>query len=323
MQGKVFFGLIALALLAFLLPVIFPAKPETKTPEVPPASEIEFIISENAGKSGDINVWLSGDVVTMPLEEYLVGVVAAEMPASYEIEALKAQAVAARTYTMYKANHGGCSAHGGADICTDSTHCQAYMTAEKMTSVWGTDTEMYLDKIMQAVQETHGEMVYYEGQQIQVFYHASSGGHTEYSENVYSQALPYLVSVESAGEEASSNYYGKVTLSKDDFKKRMKKYSPSIKFSGDNLIGEINRFESGRVSSVQIGSEAFTGREVRSIFGLNSANFTVDVSADITFSTVGFGHGVGLSQTGANAMAKEGSSYLDILTHYYTGVTIE
>ena len=322
MQGKVFFGLIALALLAFLLPVIFPGKPD-QPPEVPPASEIEFIISKNAGSSGDVNVWLNGDLVVMPLEEYLVGVVAAEMPASYEIEALKAQAVAARTYTMYKANHGGCSAHAGADICTDSTHCQAYMTAEKMTSVWGTDTQTYLDKIMLAVQETHGELVYYEGQQIQVFYHASSGGYTENSENVYSQALPYLVSVESAGEEESSNYYGKVTVSKEDFKKRMQKYSPSIKFSGTSLIDDIQRFESGRVSSVRIGNETFTGREVRSIFGLNSANFTVDISDSITFSTKGFGHGVGLSQTGANAMAKDGASYLDILTHYYKGVTIQ
>ncbi len=259
----------------------------------------------------------------MPLEEYLVGVVAAEMPASFELEALKAQAVAARTYTVYKSLHGGCLAHKGADICTDSSHCQAYLTAEKMASRWNDDMNKYLNKIIEAVLSTRGEMIYYEDEQIQVFYHASSGGRTENSENVYSKALPYLVSVKSEGEENSSNYYGTVTVTADEFKSRMRAFSPGISFKNLSLVGKITRYDSGRVNTIQIGSETFTGREIRGVFSLNSANFRVDVSGGVTFSTVGFGHGVGLSQTGANAMAKQGSDYIDILTHYFSGVTVK
>ena len=321
--GAVFFGAIFLLLLAFILPAVFSQKPKAPESSPLPVPEIEIIISKSDKGSQNINVWLAGDVATMPLEEYLVGVVAAEMPASYELEALKAQAVAARTYTVYKANHGGCSAHAGADICTDSKHCQAYLSAEKMSTRWGDRTQEHLEKIIQAVQQTRGEMIYYEGEQIQVFYHASSGGLTENSENVYSQALPYLVSVPSTGEESSSHYYGNVTVSIDEFKKRMQRFSANISFKNKPLIGEITRFESGRVSSIQIGSETFTGREVRGVFGLNSANFTVDVSDSVTFTTVGFGHGVGLSQTGANAMAKEGADYITILTHYFSGVSVK
>ncbi len=259
----------------------------------------------------------------MPLEEYLIGVVAAEMPASYEPEALKAQAVAARTYTVYKSLHGGCSAHQGADICTDSTHCQAYLTAKEMASRWSGDTDKYLNKIIKAVTSTRGEMIYYEGEHIQVFYHASSGGFTENCENVYSQALPYLVSVQSEGEEASSNYYGTVTVSRDEFITRMKAFSSDISFKNAPLIGKITRFDSGRINTIQIGTKTFTGRELRSIFSLNSTIISIDVADSITFSTKGFGHGVGLSQTGANAMAKNGADYIDILTHYYSGVTVK
>jgi stage II sporulation protein D len=157
-----------------------------------------------------------------------------------------------------------------------------------------------------------------------VFYFASAGGRTENSENVYSKALPYLRSVASGGEENSSHYYGEVTVSVNDFKKKMAKFSSGISFDGVPLIGDIVRFESGRVESIRIGSQSFTGREVREAFSLNSANFTVDQSANsVTFHTVGFGHGVGMSQTGANAMAKQGANYIDILTHYFTGVTVQ
>ncbi|MFA5676342.1 MAG: stage II sporulation protein D [Christensenellales bacterium] len=306
-----------------LLPVIFPSKPRDDNRSAPPAGEIEIIISEAGKGSEQIAVWLGGSVVSMPLEEYLVGVVAAEMPASFELEALKAQAVAARTYTVYKSLHGGCLAHKGADICTDSSHCQAYLTAEKMASRWNDDMNKYLNKIIEAVLSTRGEMIYYEDEQIQVFYHASSGGRTENSENVYSKALPYLVSVKSEGEENSSNYYGTVTVTADEFKSRMRAFSPGISFKNLSLVGKITRYDSGRVNTIQIGSETFTGREIRGVFSLNSANFRVDVSGGVTFSTVGFGHGVGLSQTGANAMAKQGSDYIDILTHYFSGVTVK
>lgn len=278
---------------------------------------------EQEEDNGVIAVWVDGKIVDMNIEDYIVGVVAAEMPASYEPEALKAQAVAARTYTLHLKHNGGCSAHSGADVCTNSSHCQAYLTAEEMDNAWGGNKEKYLAKIKEAVDATRGQEIYYKGDEIQVFYFSSSGGMTEDCANVYAESLPYLVSVTSPGEESYSNYYGKVTVSYDEFVRKMEDFSPGIKLAGSaDDIGEITRFESGRVKNIRIGDEVFTGRQIRQIFGLNSTNFTVKTTDEVSFSTVGFGHGVGMSQTGANVMAKNGSTYIEILEHYFTGVTI-
>jgi stage II sporulation protein D len=197
------------------------------------------------------------------------------------------------------------------------------MTTEEMKDVWGNDAEKNLKKITQAVSSTIGEVLLYDGEEIQVFYHACAGGMTENCENVYSESLPYLVSVDSMGEEAYSQYYGEVTVGFDEFAAAMRAFSPSVEIDDvRTCIGDIVRYDSGRVESIRIGNETFTGREIRGIFSLNSANFTVDMDGDVTFDTIGFGHGVGMSQTGANAMAQDGSDYKDILMHYYTGVTI-
>jgi len=320
-------ALIIAIIIFLLLAVVFPAltvrkgtRDDTDKARTP---DIEFNISK-LPDSKEITVWIDGSLTKMPMEEYLVGVVAAEMPASFEMEALKAQAVAARTYTQYKKDHSGCTAHAGADICCESSHCQAYMTAAEMAENWGSDSSMYIQKIVSAVNDTCKEMIYYDGEEIQVFFHASSGGLTENSENVYKKALPYLVSVESAGEESSSHYYGEVNVSHDTFIKKMTDFSPSIRFDGQKLINHTTRFDSGRVQSIEVGSETFSGREIREIFSLNSTNFSVEEDADqIKFVTIGFGHGVGMSQTGANAMAKKGADYIEILTHYFTGVTVQ
>jgi stage II sporulation protein D len=282
-----------------------------------------FYPEAGSGEDSVVKVYIDGEIEEMALEEYLVGVVAGEMPASYELEALKAQAVAARTYTLHLKHNGGCSAHAGADVCTSSGHCQAYRTEEEMKTSWGSHYKDYLAKIKEAVYSTQGEEIYYKGEEIQVFYHSSSGGMTEDCANVYQESLPYLVSVESEGEESYSNYYGQVTISYNEFVSKMKDFSPSIKLSGTaEDIGDIQRYESGRVKSIKIGNESFTGREVRQIFGLNSTNFTIKATDEITFSTIGFGHGVGMSQTGANEMAKNGADYIEILEHYFTGVTV-
>lgn len=321
-ESALIIAIIIFVLLAVVFPALTVKKDSGETPQSE-APDIEFNISK-LPESEDITVWIDGQLTKMPMEEYLVGVVAAEMPASYEPEALKAQAVAARTYTEYKKNHGGCSAHSGADICCDSSHCQAYVTTAEMAENWGSDSSLYIQKIVSAVNDTCGEMIYYDGEEIQVFFHASAGGRTENSENVYPKALPYLVSVDSKGEESSSHYYGEAEVNRDSFIKKMKAFSPSISFEGQTLIGHVTRFDSGRVQSIEVGSEAFTGREIREIFSLNSTNFAVEEDGDkIKFSTVGFGHGVGMSQTGANAMAKKGAGYIEILTHYFTGVTVQ
>jgi len=308
--------IVFIAVLLFVLfAIIFPAAGVLIESEAPPTVEFE-ITSEDK-----ISVFDGEQIIDMPLEEYIACVVAAEMPASYEFEALKAQAVAARTFAQYKRQHGGCDKHSGADVCTDSNHCQAYLSPEAQQAQWDDNAAVFMDKIRMAVAETAGEVLLYDGEAIQVLYHACSGGMTENSENVYPQALPYLVGVVSEGEQQHSRYYGEVTVSAEDFEAAMKNFSPSIRLSGVQ-IGQIKRFESGRVESIEIGNETFTGREVRSVFSLNSANFTVSTGDSVTFSTIGFGHGVGMSQAGAGAMAQRGATYEEILKHYYTGVTI-
>lgn len=316
-EGRVVLLIAAFVLIVFVFPAIFAPKPEIKSP-----SDISIEIE----KTDYVNVYTDGKIEKMDIEDYLVGVVAGEMPASFQLEALKAQAVAARTYTYYIKDHGGCSSHDGADICTKSNCCQAYKSPEAMRKDWGSHLDENLNKVKDAVYSTRGQEIYYDGEEIQAFYHACSGGWTEDCANVYVEDLPYLVSVESDGEEGYSHFYGELSVTPDEFVSAMKKYSPSIKIDKNNLassIGDIKRFSSGRVESIRIGNEHFTGREIRSIFSLNSADFSVNVSDKIVFDTKGFGHGVGMSQDGADAMAKKGASYIDILTHYYTGVTIK
>jgi stage II sporulation protein D len=324
-------GLLILLIAAFVLfVVIFSAVGvwmggRTEDAGKPDDSQgITFYPEAREKDSGVVDVYLDGEIVSMDLEEYILGVVAAEMPASYELEALKAQAVAARTYTLHLKHNGGCSAHPGADVCTSSSHCQAYLTEEEMKNAWGNNYKKHRAKIDEAVQSTRGEEIYYRGEEIQVFYFSSSGGMTENCANVYQESLPYLVSVDSPGEEGYSNYYGKVTISYGEFVGKMEAFSPGIALSGTaDDIGKITRYESGRVQSIRIGDESFTGREIRQIFRLNSTNFTIKAKDEITFSTIGFGHGVGMSQTGANEMAKGGADYIEILQHYFTGVTVE
>lgn len=313
---------IVLLLTAFIAAVIifsglFSPKSEIKKP-----SDISFDIE----KAQYVKVYVNKKIEKMDIEDYLVGVVAAEMPASFEPEALKAQAVAARTFTSYIKDHGGCSSHKDADICTKSSCCQAYLSRENMKKRWGSNADKYLEKIENAVYSTRGEKIYYDGEEIQAFYHACSGGWTEDCANVYSENLPYLVSVKSDGEEGYSHFYGEVAVTSAEFVSAMKKYSPSIKLNKGALvssIGGIKRFESGRVESIKIGNEYFTGREIRTVFSLNSADFNVRVSDKVVFETKGYGHGVGMSQNGADAMAKKGAVYIEILSHYYTGVTVK
>jgi stage II sporulation protein D len=318
-EGKIILLIAAFILFLILYPAVFASRNETK----PPSGGITLEIEKGEQY---VNVYNGDSVESMELEDYLVGVVAAEMPASFELEALKAQAVAARTYTSYIKSHGGCSSNAEADICTNSRCCQAYLSREDMEKRWESNLDAYVSKIEEAVFSTRGEKIFYNGDEIQAFYHACSGGWTEDCANVYVEDLPYLKSVKSQGEEGYSHFSDRVALSPQEFVSAMKKYSPSINIDAGSLssgISEIKRFDSGRVQSIKIGNEYFTGREVRTIFSLNSAAFTVSVTDKVIFDTTGFGHGVGMSQDGADAMAKRGSDYIDILTHYYTGVTVK
>lgn len=268
-------------------------------------------------------------VLSMRLEEYLCGVVAAEMPASFEEEALKAQAVAARTFTLRHLPACGGTPCGrcGADVCTDSTCCQSYRSAEQLASKWGADAAYYSARVEEAVYSTAGEVATYEGALIEALYHSTAGGMTESSENVFASAQPYLVSVESPGEEGSAHYRDSITFPRKSFITKLNAAFPRAELSAKKLEVQVEitaRFASGRVKTVRLGKVEVTGRQFRKALDLPSANFTIEfVGEDVRVSTKGYGHGVGMSQYGANAMAKEGSDYRAILQHYYTGISIE
>ena len=254
----------------------------------------------------------SGKTEEMPLEEYLIGVVGAEMPASFPLEALKAQAVAARTYAVRHMTAFGGSGCSGADICTDSGCCQSYRSPEQLKKKFGGDARQYMDKLRQAVYETEGEYAAYKGEPIEALYHSSAGGRTEDAQNVFSAALPYLIGVDSPGEETAGKYAAEVRVSLGEFTNRVNKKWPAAKLK-KNRLGE----------QVKVVSRYDSGREPRRLFDLNSANFTLSIGEKVTIRTKGYGHGVGMSQYGARAMALEGAGYEEILKHYYTGVEIE
>ena len=266
-----------------------------------------------------------GDSVTeMSLGEYLQGVVRAEMPASFEMEALKAQTVAARTYTLYKIQTGG--NHADADICTDSTCCQAWISREAAAENWGQSAEENEYKIDTAVAETDGMTMLYDGAPILAVFHSSSPGRTRNSEDVWSSALPYLRAVDSMEEgDGIPNYYSRVEFSKEEFRQLFLAEYPQAKLEG-GASGWFSNFDMDGLSvkTVEVGGAKVRGTQIRSLLSLRSAAFEVEVEGDtLVFYVTGFGHGVGMSQYGANQMAKAGSTYIEILTHYYTGVSVE
>ncbi len=269
-------------------------------------------------------------VVEMELESYILGVVAAEVPAAYNAEAIKAQAVAARTYALknIRALGGsGCGKDKRADICTSPAHCQAYASEEDLRKKWGGDYELYWGKIVSAVAATRDEVIVYDGKPIQAFFHAVSGGRTEDALAVFNMNLPYLKSVESLGEEGAPRYRSSTTFTRKQLADKLNKAYPKAKLSAARLEGQIevlSRFQSGQVEKVRIGSTSVSGSAFRQATGIPSANFSIgydDKSAVIY--TKGYGHGVGMSQAGANAMAAAGTGYKEILAHYYADTQIE
>ncbi|TYQ14622.1 UNVERIFIED_CONTAM: stage II sporulation protein D [Acetivibrio alkalicellulosi] len=269
----------------------------------------------------------------MCLEEYVVGVVAAEMPAIFEIEALKAQAVAARTYAygrLKKQYLNNSDVHSGADVCTNHNHCQGWISKEDAFEKWGEyGAQSNWDKIERAVRETENIIISYDRAVVNPLYHANSGGKTENSENVWEGVkVPYLRSVESEGEDASSEFETVITFERDEFIKLLKNDLPDIKIDNENLINQLeilNRTESDRVDSVRIGDTILKGTDFRRILNLRSTNFQIEESesGDINISTIGYGHGVGMSQWGANHLAKNGRTFKEIIKYYYKGVSLD
>ena len=269
---------------------------------------------------------LRGDAVeTMDLGTYLMGVVRAEMPASFESEALKAQTVAARTYTLYKIKQG--RNHGDmADLCTDPNCCQAYLEETQARDNWGEQADVYERNIEEAVRATDGQAVLYGGEPILAVFHSSSAGKTRAAGEVWVKDLPYLQAVDSPENgETIPNYYSRVEIPKEAFRTRVQARWPEAElFSGmENWLSQAVMDEAGHVETLSVGGVTVKGTELRSALGLRSACFTWEIQGEtLVFFVTGYGHGVGLSQYGANRMAESGATWQEILTHYYTGVTV-
>lgn len=343
---KLLLSTLAFVLLVLLIPIIIVGRigPGIKVPAVitnivqGEASEASKVSGENtaqevADDNIKIKVYSDEDkkIIEMSLEDYLVGVLSGEVPALFEPEALKAQAVAARTYAVsHLAMFGGkgCTQHEGADVCSD-VHCQVWMSKEERFRTWKAEqAAQYWNNLEQAVKATEGQVLTYDGKLAgAVKYFAASGGRTEDSKEVFGTSVPYLVSVDSPGEEGSPSYKSTVTYSTSEFITRMKKISSDIKISESTPLSSQIKINSltpgGRVKSIKIGDKTFSGVDIRWGMGLKSANFNITTnSKGITFTVFGSGHGVGMSQWGAQEMAKKGSSYSDILKHYYSQIQI-
>ncbi|MBQ3552501.1 MAG: stage II sporulation protein D [Clostridia bacterium] len=269
-----------------------------------------------------LRVAISNDSIEeMALEEYLIGVVAAEMPVSFEMEALKAQAVAARTFTLrHIPAFSGTPCSSRADICTNSSCCQAWRSESDMKKNWGDSYDDNAARIENAVAATTGMVITYEGELIEALYHSSSGGFTEYAQNVFAHAKPYLVGVSSPDTDYEKSY----TFTIDELTEKL-----NNAFKGASItslktdLAILSRYESGRVESVRIGKKIVSGRELRQALNLSSAAFSYRYDGkNIIITTKGFGHGVGMSQYGANAFAENGYTYDEILKHYYKGVSL-
>lgn len=298
-----------------------------------PAAET---MTEEAGEETDaaqdaqmVNVYLTQEnrLTRMTLEGYVCGVVAAEMPARYHLEALKAQAVAARTRVLAQMEQGGCSRHPGADICTDSAHCQGYATLGECRQKWQDGYEAYRDRVLQAQRATRGEVLTYDGELITVLYHAISGGQTEDAATVFSQSVPYLVSVESGGEEETSGFWQDDSFSFAEIAQKINQEIHTVHLTAQDVQRSfaISRYTtSGRVEAVQIREQEIAATALRKTLGLRSTWFSISMDDQgITFHQRGYGHGVGMSQAGANSMAANGAAYAQILAHYYPGVMLE
>ena len=257
----------------------------------------------------------SGNLQQMTLEDYLLGVVLAEMPASFEPEALKAQAVVARTYTCKRMEGGK---HDAAAVCRDPGGCQGFRAPADYLDEGGKQTAV--DKVRSAVKSTDGQVLHYDGRLIDATYFSCSGGSTEDAVAVWGQDVPYLRAVDSPGEEDAPRFTDSVSFTSSEFAGKL-----GLSDQGDpaSWFGAVRYTEGGGVDTMVIRGKTFTGPRLRSALGLRSTAVSVSVDGKtITVTTRGFGHRVGMSQSGAQAMARTGSSCAEILAHYYTGAEL-
>ena len=253
---------------------------------------------------------LNGSVINLNMTDYLIGVVSSEMPASFNLEALKAQSVLARTYAL-KAKQTG-------KKLTDTVNTQSYIDIDQMKNKWGNSFNTYYNKIKNAVENTNEEYLSYNGNYIEALYHSTNNGKTESSLDVFGNYYPYLISVSSEYDKNASSYLKAISMPLDTISNKL-----GLNLNNDSVISILSYTDGGNIKEININGNNFSGKKVRELLGLRSADFDISISdnnANIT--TRGYGHGVGMSQYGANGMANAGYGYKDILSHYYPGTTL-
>ncbi len=266
----------------------------------------------------------TGQIQKVAVLDYLYGAVAAELPPGFHPEAMKAQAVAAHTYALY------CRAHpspdlNGADFSADPSKWEGYVTREQMLERYPDLGETYWKKITEAVDQVAAAVLVWEQEPILAAYHSMSAGATEFASNVWNGSVPYLVPVDSPGDTLADRFETTVSFSAEQIRGILTESYPDLILEGDtrSWFQIASRSPSGYVLTLQAGNLQISGQELRTLLGLRSTNFTVSAQIDsFLFTTKGYGHGVGLSQYGADYMARQGSGYEEILLHYYTGAQL-
>ena len=319
-----------LSLAAFCLALLLPnllrrtaVRPVVAAPALRPESET----ASPAGPDGSVTVTLlhDGEVLTLTMAEYLPGAVAGEMPASFAAEALRAQAVASRTYALRRAGQA-CSRHPQAALCDDPGCCQRWLDEEQRRTLWGAEYDRWAAAVEAAEQDTDGAILVSGGEPILACFHASSPGRTESSAAVWGAALPYLVSVDSPeSAETVPGFVTEAVFSPEEFRAAVLDAHPAAGLTGkpETWLGQRVTDAAGRTALLQVGDAALTGTELRQLFSLRSAAFTLEWTGEsFLFTVTGSGHGAGMSQYGANVMAAEGASWREILAHYYPGTEL-
>ncbi|SDN23285.1 stage II sporulation protein D [Psychrobacillus sp. OK028] len=304
MKQNILFIILCLALL-FLPFLLIKEKSHEKT-VLPPTSELEIACP--------ILIEVKGVKEKIPLESYILGVVAAEMPATFHEEALKAQSIASRTYVLRDTNYG--------QKPIDPTVLkQVYASEEDRKKKWGASFSQYEDKLKKVIAETEGNIIVYKDQLITAMFFSSSNGQTESAENYSGNVIPYLVSVPSESEELYAPNRTK------QFEFTHAEWSKAFKMKWNANIPktyQVTKTDTDRVESIHMNGKSWTGREVRTLLGLPSTDFTITFQSDkVVVDTVGYGHGVGMSQYGAEVLANDSVLAQDILLHYYKGTEIK
>ncbi len=324
---KLFYYILILILICFILPIVWVRKNKKNPNKDANPEEISVIEDYDYSKYTTVKLLhtKTNEVEEVNLDDYICNVVSAEMPATFELEALKAQAIVARTYTLYKIINS--SKHKDADICDSSACCQAWISKEDRLNKWNEDVRIEnWNKIVTSVNETRGKIITYEGKPINAFFHSNSGGSTEKPIDVWGgSGYPYLQVVQTSGEDNYKQYSSSITITKKELISKIKASHKDVEinFDEEDCIKILEKTEGGRVKTIKFGNVELSGVETRTILGLKSANFTFSIDKDnIKFDVIGYGHGVGMSQTGADALSKQGENYENIIKHFYIGVEI-